>query len=222
MEPVILEWVRARVTHQAAQLPGERWTRRQRAGPSSLCHKQISVLRTSFLWQRLRPELLVVYCPLVLTPSLSAKPTGYKHSVPGPRGPEQPVRHLDLPLGLMTSKSTCQELFKAGNRSPGALNINKYLVDWFLPCFSKGNLLPGLSLQVVCSPETRIIQVPQLRVRGEKNRKITLFEFHCVLDFLVWSLHLQRRSKKLYCCVSLAKACCCQRQTCGFSPFEVY
>ena len=78
---------------------------------------------------------------------LSGKPTGYKHNVPGSRGQEQPSRHLDLPLGLMTSRSICQELFKAGNRSPEALNINKYLVDWFLPCFSKGNLLPGLSLQ---------------------------------------------------------------------------
>lgn len=78
---------------------------------------------------------------------LSGKPTGYKHGVPGSRGQEQPDRHLDLPPGLMTSRSIGQELFKARNRSPGALNINKYWVDWFLPCFSKGSLLPGLSLQ---------------------------------------------------------------------------
>lgn len=77
---------------------------------------------------------------------VSGKPTGYKHSVPGSGGQKQPARHLDLPLGLMTSRSIRQKLFKAGNRSPGALNINKYLVNWFLPCFSKGNLLPGLSL----------------------------------------------------------------------------
>lgn len=100
---------------------------------------------------RFKIKLLLIFSPPSVSPSscscLYGKPTGYKHSVPGSKGQEQPPRHLDLPLGLMTSRSVCQELFKAGNRSPGALNINKYLVDWFLPCFSKGNLLPGLSLQ---------------------------------------------------------------------------
>lgn len=115
-----------------------------------------SILENSFLTKDSSTDSKQVYSlfslPLPPAPPsacscLSGKPTGYKHGVPGSRGQEQPDRHLDLPPGLMTSRSIGQELFKARNRSPGALNINKYLVDWFLPCFSKGSLLPGLSLQ---------------------------------------------------------------------------
>lgn len=108
--------------------------------------------------------------PYSLCSGISGKPMGYKHSVPGPRGQEQPARHLDLAPGLMTSRSFCQEFFKAGNRSPGALNINKYLVELVSSLLFKGQFTSWIIITVVCSPETRIIQALQLRV-GAKGKK---------------------------------------------------
>lgn len=130
--------------------------RAKHVGRSSSFEKTKSIHSGEFTFDqifqhRFKTELFLILSLPPAPPSprscLSGKPTAYKHSVPGSRGQEHPVRHVDLPPGLMTSRSICQELFKAENRSPGALHINKYLVDWFLPCFSKGSLLPGLSLQ---------------------------------------------------------------------------
>lgn len=118
-------------------------------GSSSQPHKTKPVLSRDLIYDQSlqsRFQIKLPYSPPCCHWSLPShiqhlwkEHTRGKHSVPGSRTRSS--------LGLMTSKSPCQELFKAGNRSPRALNRNKYSVDWFLPCFSKGNVLPGLSSQ---------------------------------------------------------------------------
>lgn len=140
--------------------------------------------------------------PYSLCSGISGKPMGYKQSVPGPRGQEQPARHLDLAPGLMTSRSFCQEFFKAGNRSPGALNINKYLVELVSSLLFKGQFTSWIIITVVCSPETRIIQALQLRV-GAKGKKKP--KDHLVIDPLCAVFPCSQpvsgwMKQKLYCC----------------------
>lgn len=175
---------------------------------------------------RFKIKLLLIFSPPSASPSscscLYGKPTGYKYSVPGSKGQEQPPRHLDLPLGLMTSRSVCQELFKAGNRSPGALNINKYLVDWFLPCFSKGNLLPGLSLQQ-SALRNQDYSSATAQGRGKRKKKS---KAHLVIDLLCVEFPLTQpasgraKAKALLLCVPPPEACCFPLQICIFLPLR--